>query len=85
MENTHNSWNAEKRSITLTKSEWNRLEIFLIMSRNYRKEEFKAWLEVSQRVDENGNPTFKNAKANAEFWKEQDQTMEKIISVLRGF
>lgn len=71
-------WEAEEKTVTLTKGQWNRLTSYLLMSTNYRNEEAKAWAKLAQEKDEDGKPKYKNAESNARFWEETKAIIEFI-------
>lgn len=71
-------WENKERAVTLTNGLWSSLTCFLIMTTHYREKEAEAWEELSQEKDENGMPVFRNAKSNAEFWREMIQKLDKI-------
>lgn len=75
-------WKQKPATVTMTNEEWNLLSAYLIMSTNHRKGEAEAWAELATEKDENGQPTFKNAASNAEFWQKIITEMEKAIKTI---
>lgn len=75
-------WLQETRTVTLTNEQWNLLTTYLLMSTNYRKGEAKAWDNISEKKDKNGNIKFPNAKSNKEFWEEMNTELEIIRSTI---
>ena len=48
------------------------------MTTQYRTGELKAWQELAEEKEENGEPKFKNAAGNAEFWQQIERELEEI-------
>jgi len=71
-------WEQKKKTVTLTNGQWSSLTMYLNMSRAYREDEKNAWEKLAEELDEEGNPKFKHAASNAEFWKKMNETI-KII------
>ena len=75
-------WQQKTATVTMTNEEWSLLSTYLLMSTNHRKGEAEAWAKLATEKDENGEPTFKNAASNAEFWQEIITGMEKAIKTI---
>ncbi len=69
-------------NITITREQANKLEVFLLMSRSYRKGEIKAWDSLATEQDADGMPKFKNAKSNADWWREMDAIMNDVYDIV---
>ena len=65
-------------SVTMSNELWSILTCYILMTTQHRKGELKAWEELAEEKDENGEPEFKNAASNAEFWRQLEQQLEEI-------
>ena len=75
-------WENQEVSITLTNKEWNRLDVFLLMSTHFREQERDGWRKLAEERDEFGNVVFRNAESNAEFWQSQIDLIAKVQNAL---
>ena len=75
-------WKQKEVAITMTNDQWSTLSTYLLMSTNHRKGEKEAWENLAKEKDEEGQPKFKSAANNAEFWKEIIDRIENIIKVI---
>lgn len=71
-------WQRQKKTITLTNGQWSTLTTYLLLSTNHRKGEAKAWADLSEEKNEDGNAKYKNAASNAAFWSEMIEDLEVI-------
>ena len=71
-----------KSSVTLTNHQWNSLVCYILMTTQYRKQESEGWQELSEEMDENGQPKYPYAKSNAEFYREVDHTLNEIKNAI---
>lgn len=71
------------RTVTLTRDEWNALDTFLLFTRNYGKDEMKTWENLAAEQREDGQPRYRNAAANANYWRKLNATMEQIKKAIR--
>ena len=69
-------------TVTLTREQANRLEVYLLMSSKHRKGEATAWDTLATEQNGDGTPKFKNAKSNADWWRETDRIMEEVYSAV---
>lgn len=69
----------DMKTITLTHEDAVKLECFLLMTTNYRRNEAEAWFKLAEEKNEDGTPCFKNARSNAEWWEDLCARMEDII------
>ena len=65
-------------SITLTNVQWARLNTFLLMTTNFRKEELDSWRKLARERDEAGRPSFPNAVNQATFWRETIEVVDQV-------
>lgn len=75
-------YKARKRSVTLTCGQWITLNVYLLMSTGYRKGEQETWEKEAERKGEDGEPIFKSAASNAEFWEKMNRDLEIIRSII---
>ena len=73
------------RNVILTQKESVKLELCLIMTEKWRKENIAAWQDLANEKDENGNPRFARAASNAEWLKQLDVFINDIVNGLRGY
>lgn len=76
------SWEQQPKTVTLTNGLWNDLQIYILMTTKHREGELKAWEELAQETDENGEPKFKNAASNAQFWRDMEPQLQQILETL---
>lgn len=74
----------KKVTLELTEEQADALDLYLLMTTNYRKGEREAWESLAKERNENGTLKFPNASSNADFWKKQNETIENIIKILQG-
>lgn len=77
-------WSDKKSSLTLTNGEWCRLEMYLLMSTNYRQGEYDACVSLSERLEPDGSLTFPNMPSNANFWKEMNEFIDDMLGRIRA-
>ena len=71
-------------SVTLTNTEWNRLNCYILMTTNYREGERGAWLKLAEEKHPDGRPVFPNAPEQAEYWKSMDEDLNRMCEVIDG-
>lgn len=71
-------------TITLTSEQWNILTCYILMTTQHRKGEKEAWEKLAQEKDENGQPRFKNAQSNADFYEKLEKELETIRNIIDG-
>ncbi len=76
------SWEQQPKTVTLTNRLCNILQFYILSSTHSRKESLKAWEELAQETDENGEPKFKNAVSNAKFLRDMEQQLQQILKAL---
>lgn len=74
----------KKVTLELTEEQADALDLYLLMTTNYRKGEREAWESLAKERTEDGTLKFPNAPSNAVFWKEQNETIENILKILQG-
>ncbi len=77
-------WRKEERTVTLTNEDWSKLDIFLLLTRNFRKNEEEIFKRGSQEKNEDGSLKYPNAVADAEFYKELNIRLEEIRKIIAG-
>lgn len=73
----------EKVVLELTEEQADALDLYLLMTTNYRKNEYEACESLAKERNEDGTLKFPNMPNNANFWKEQNETIEKIQEILQ--
>lgn len=74
----------KKVTLELTEEQADALDLYLLMTTNYRKGEHEAWESLTKERNEHGTLKFPNAPSNADFWKKQNETIENILKILQG-
>lgn len=69
--------------LELTKEQADALDVYLLMTTNYRKDEYEACESLAKERNEDGTLKFPNMPNNANFWKKQNETIEKIQEILQ--
>lgn len=77
-------WKNTKKAIELTNEQWNTLTCYILMTTKHRKEEKEAWQNLAEETDENGQPRFKNAQSNADFYEKLETELETIRNIIDG-
>jgi len=77
-------WKSTKKTIELTNEQWNTLTCYILMTTKHRKEEKEAWQKLSEEKDENGQPRFKNAQSNVDFYEKLETELETIRNIIDG-
>lgn len=75
----------EKRAVTLTDEQWNKLVCYLLMTTKHREGERDAWAQLAKELNEDGTPKFPNAAANAQYWTDTIAELEVIMHAIDGF
>ncbi len=76
------AWEGKKVTVTMTNDQWSKLTTYLHMSSNHRNEEAKTWEKLAKEVDQEGQPVYKNAASNAEFWRELIEGVENALKII---
>ena len=76
--NKATEYGNKKVAVELTNSQWNTLTCYILMTTQHRKGEREAWQQLATEKDENGQPKFKNAQSNAEYYESLEQTLADI-------
>lgn len=74
----------KKVTLELTEEQADTLDLYLLMTTNYRKGEREAWESLAKERNEDETLKFPNAPSNADFWKKQNETIENILKILQG-
>lgn len=72
------NYGQTKTTVELTNSQWNTLVCYILMTTQHRKGEREAWEELAKETNEDGTPTFKNARSNADYYQELEKTLQEI-------
>lgn len=72
----------EKVILELTEEQADALDFYLLVTTNYRKGEYEACERLAKKRNEDGTLEFPNMPSNADFWKKQNETIEKIQEIL---
>ena len=65
-------------TIEMTRDEAQDLEVFLLMTTQYRLGEAQAWSKLAVEKEPDGTPTFQSAESNARFWTNMEATMKSV-------
>lgn len=72
-----------KVTLELTEAQADALFGYLVLTANFREKEREAWESLGKRQSIDGTLQFPNAPNNADFWKKQNETIEKIAEILQ--
>lgn len=72
-----------KVTLELTEEQADELFGYLVLTANFREKEREAWESLGKRQSIDGTLQFPNAPNNAEFWKKQNETIEKVAEILQ--
>lgn len=75
----------ENCKITLSQDDRLMLDVFLLMTTKYRKQEMNTWEKLSNEKNEDGTPVYKNAKGNAKWWSELCDAIPRISRALNNY
>lgn len=75
-------YSTRKSAVELTNHQWNTLVCYILMTTQHRKGEREAWEELAKKIDENGQPVFKNAQSNAEYYAELETALAEIRTAI---
>lgn len=73
----------KKVTLELTEEQIDTLNIYLLMTTNYRKGEQEACEHLAKERNEDGTIKFPNMQSDAVFWKKQNEEIEKISKILQ--
>lgn len=82
MKNETPDYANEKRVITMTHEQASLLTSYILMTTQYRRREAEAWAKLAEEREPDGTPSFKNAKSNADFYRELDGKLEEIRHII---
>lgn len=66
------------KSLLLTEQEEQTLQMFLLMTTNYRRGEQESCASLATETNEDGNPTFPKMADNARWWQDCIETIDAI-------
>lgn len=70
---------------TLTAEQCSKLSLYILMTTKTREGEAEAWEKLAEEKKEDGSPKYIHAADNAQFWRELDADLRKILrDVERG-
>lgn len=72
------NWKKEMVSVTMSGEDWIMLDIFLMMTTNYRTKERDGWRKLAEEKDEYGCLVWRNAERNADFWQNQIELVNRV-------
>lgn len=72
-----------KITLELTEEQASALDVYLLMTTSYRKKEYEACVRLAQEKNEDGTLKFEKMSKNADFWKKQNEMIEKIAEILK--
>ena len=75
-------YSTRKAAVELTNHQWNILVCYIHMTTQHRKGEREAWQELARESDENGQPIYKNAESNANFYESLEYTLADIVKAI---
>lgn len=70
------------QTILLSNDQVLTLKMYLLMSSKSRQKEIEACEKLATTLDDNGELKYPAISKNAEWWKEADETLEQIITLL---
>jgi hypothetical protein len=80
---TQNEYENELCTIVLTNDQRITLDMYLLMTTNYRKKEHDACQRFGSELDEHGNIKYPNIASNAIWWDDAIKTIDEIIELLK--
>ena len=57
-----------------------KLEMYLLLSANYRKNEYDTCASLADKRDPDGSLIYPNMQSNAEFWDDMDKFINGLLS-----
>ena len=69
---------------TLTAEQCSKLSLYILMTTKTREGEAEAWEKLAEEKKEDGSPKYIHAADNAQFWRELDADLRKILRDLEG-
>lgn len=76
------SWENTKKAVELTNDQLSTLVCYILMTTNYRQREREAWESLAKETDEAGEPKYKVAQSNFEYFQELETKLEAIREIL---
>lgn len=70
--------------VTLTTSQAHAVQMYILMTTQYRQGEIVTFSELAREMNEGGNPRYPNAASNAEWWKKADAELNGIAERISG-
>ena len=68
---------------TLTAEQCSKLSLYILMTTKTREGEAEAWEKLAEEKKEDGSPKYIHAADNAQFWRELDADLRKILGIWR--
>lgn len=72
------SWSEEKKSVTLTNGQWNKLYCYLTMTTQYRLKTLEVYSDLAKECSEDGTLKFPTANENLFYWQEMNDFIEMV-------
>ena len=69
--------------LELTKEQADALDFYLLITTKYRKNEYEVCESLAKERNKDGTLKFPNMPSNADFYKKQNKTIEKIQEILQ--
>ncbi len=69
---------------TLTSEQRATLMAYILMTTKMREEEAAAWDKLAEEKTAGGQPRFRHAAANAQYWRELQTKLTEIIGILEA-
>lgn len=69
---------------TLTSEQRATLIAYILMTTKMREEEAAAWDKLAEEKTADGQPRFRHAAANAQYWRELQTKLTEIIGILEA-
>lgn len=69
---------------TLTAEQCSKLSLYILMTTKTREGEAEAWEKLAEEKKEDGSPKYIHAADNAQFWRELDADLRKILRDLEA-
>lgn len=72
-------YETRKVTVTLTNHQKVMLDMYLRITASSRKETYDTYKKLSEELDEFGQPCFKSASGNAEWYEELNRMIEEVL------
>lgn len=67
---------------TLTSEQRTTLIAYILMTTKMREEEAEAWEKLAEEKTADGQPRFRHAASNAQYWRQLQTELTEIVGIL---